>query len=117
MVARLNTSDADFQQAFSAFLSTKRESSPDVNATVEKILNDVRARGDAAVLELTEKFDRPEGFSLKTYLEQNGMRSSTVEVTLWFSSRAYVLARTNIPAKIISETESDDGVSFIPVRQ
>ena len=59
---------------------------------------------------LTEKFERPDGFSLQKYLEQNGMSSSTVEVCLHFSSVAYRLARTSIPAKIEKEEESDSGV-------
>ncbi|MEC7762557.1 MAG: histidinol dehydrogenase [Pseudomonadota bacterium] len=54
----LNTTDADFEAAFAALLSAKREDSPDVDDTVAGIIADVRARGDAAVLELTSKFDR-----------------------------------------------------------
>ncbi|PIE16129.1 MAG: histidinol dehydrogenase [Rhodobacterales bacterium] len=54
----LNIEQADFQAQFTAFLATKREDSPDVDAVVAEIISDVRARGDAAVLELTEKFDR-----------------------------------------------------------
>ncbi|WP_457648388.1 histidinol dehydrogenase [Profundibacter sp.] len=56
----LNTNDADFEAAFAAFLTTKREDSPDVDAIVAEIIADVRARGDAAVIELTAKFDRLE---------------------------------------------------------
>jgi len=56
----LNTNDADFEAAFAAFLTTKREDSPDVDAIVADIIADVRARGDAAVIELTAKFDRLE---------------------------------------------------------
>ena len=54
----LNTADADFEQAFTALLGAKREDSPDVDAIVADIIADVRARGDAALVELTEKFDR-----------------------------------------------------------
>jgi len=54
----LNTADADFETAFAALLSAKREDSPDVDAVVADIIADVRARGDAAVIELTAKFDR-----------------------------------------------------------
>jgi histidinol dehydrogenase len=36
----------------------KREDSPDVDAIVASIIADVRSRGDAAVIELTAKFDR-----------------------------------------------------------
>ena len=54
----LNTSDAGFEADFTKFLTTKREDSPDVDAVVADIIADVRTRGDAAVIELTAKFDR-----------------------------------------------------------
>ena len=54
----LDTSDADFETAFVELLNAKREDSPDVDAAVAAIIADVRTRGDAAVLELTAKFDR-----------------------------------------------------------
>lgn len=56
----LETSSTDFETAFAALLSAKREDSPDVDAVVAEIIQDVRARGDAAVIELTAKFDRLE---------------------------------------------------------
>jgi len=56
----LNSSDPDFEAAFATLLTAKREDSPDVDDTVAAIIADVRARGDAAVLELTAKFDRLE---------------------------------------------------------
>ncbi|MCB2133988.1 MAG: histidinol dehydrogenase, partial [Rhodobacteraceae bacterium] len=39
-------------------LSMKREDAPDVDAAVAAIIADVRARGDAAVIELTARFDK-----------------------------------------------------------
>ncbi len=54
----LATTDPDFEPQFTALLNAKREDSPDVDDTVAAIIADVRARGDAAVIELTEKFDR-----------------------------------------------------------
>ena len=56
----LKTTDADFEARFTALLGAKREDSPDVDAVVAGIIADVRARGDAAVIELTKKFDRLE---------------------------------------------------------
>ncbi|GHA51453.1 histidinol dehydrogenase 1 [Amylibacter ulvae] len=53
----LNSSDADFETRFRDFLGSKRESDVDVDAAVADILNDVQTRGDAAVIELTAKFD------------------------------------------------------------
>jgi histidinol dehydrogenase len=54
----LSTSEPDFEPAFAALLAAKREDAPDVDATVAAIIADVRARGDAALIELTAKFDR-----------------------------------------------------------
>jgi histidinol dehydrogenase len=54
----LSSSDADFETQFVALLGAKREDSPDVDQVVVDIIADVRRRGDAAVLELTAKFDR-----------------------------------------------------------
>jgi len=56
----LDTTADEFEVAFAALLGAKREDSPDVDAVVADIIADVRARGDAAVLELTAKFDHLE---------------------------------------------------------
>ena len=56
----LYTEAADFEAEFRALLSAKREDSPDVDDVVAGIIADLRARGDAALLELTAKFDRME---------------------------------------------------------
>jgi histidinol dehydrogenase len=58
MPSFLNTKDADFDARFTALLGQKREDSPDVDDAVAAIIADVRARGDAAVLELTARFDK-----------------------------------------------------------
>lgn len=54
----LNTTEAGFEAAFADLLGAKREDSPDVDDVVAGIIADVRARGDAAVIELTERFDK-----------------------------------------------------------
>ncbi|WP_095588861.1 histidinol dehydrogenase [Actibacterium ureilyticum] len=54
----LDSADRDFETQFTALLNAKREDSPDVDAVVAGIIADVRDRGDAAVIELTQKFDR-----------------------------------------------------------
>jgi histidinol dehydrogenase len=56
----LSTADAGFEAEFRALLAAKREEAPDVDAAVAAIIADVRARGDAALIELTAKFDRLE---------------------------------------------------------
>lgn len=56
----LSTRDAGFEADFANLLSMKREEAEDVDQAVAAIIADVRARGDAAVLELTARFDRME---------------------------------------------------------
>ncbi|RIA01498.1 histidinol dehydrogenase [Cereibacter sphaeroides] len=56
----LDTRRSGFEADFTALLGMKREDSPDVDAVVAGIIADVRARGDAAVIELTARFDRLE---------------------------------------------------------
>ncbi|MGF6862416.1 histidinol dehydrogenase [Rhodobacteraceae bacterium MBR-64] len=48
----------DFEDAFAALLAGKRETAADVDDIVAGIITDVRARGDAALIDLTAKFDR-----------------------------------------------------------
>jgi histidinol dehydrogenase len=57
MALDLDTRAADFDARFKAFLASKREVSEDVDGAVRGIIGDVRRRGDAALIELTAKFD------------------------------------------------------------
>jgi histidinol dehydrogenase len=54
---RLNSRDKGFEQAFARLVRDRRESDEDVSRDVSLILKDVRARGDAALAELTQRFD------------------------------------------------------------
>jgi len=63
---RFSTSDADFDARLSALLAFESAQDPTVDATVAAILADVKTRGDAAVLEYTQRFDR---LSAKTLAE------------------------------------------------
>ncbi|MEJ2409121.1 MAG: histidinol dehydrogenase [Novosphingobium sp.] len=54
---RLSSSDPGFADAFARVVSDRRESAVDVAADVAAILKDVRERGDAALADLTAKFD------------------------------------------------------------
>jgi len=56
----LNVADAGFEADFQALLGAKREEAADVDAAVAAIIDDVRTRGDAALIELTARFDRLE---------------------------------------------------------
>ena len=56
----LTTDAPDFEAAFVQLLSMKREEAEDVDQAVAAIIADVRARGDAALIDLTARFDRME---------------------------------------------------------
>ena len=58
MPVRLNTQSADFETRFAQLLSGNRDAAHDVDRDVTAILADVAARGDAALLEYTARFDR-----------------------------------------------------------
>jgi histidinol dehydrogenase len=58
MATRLDTAEPHFEKRFSALLAAKREVAEDVDASVRAIVDDVRQRGDEALLGYTQKFDR-----------------------------------------------------------
>jgi histidinol dehydrogenase len=58
MVARLTTSDPDFADRLNALLAARGAEGANVGEAVAKILADVKVRGDAAVVEYTQRFDR-----------------------------------------------------------
>jgi histidinol dehydrogenase len=58
MARRLNASDPSFDADFQKLLFARREEEEDVAAVVRSIIADVRTRGDVALIELTNKFDR-----------------------------------------------------------
>ena len=73
MALRLDSRAGDFEARFAAFLATKREVSEDVDAVVRDIIARVRAEGDAALIDLSLKFDRAD-------LAATGIRVSADEI-------------------------------------
>src|SRR5258708_7207247 len=57
-IARLSTAQADFGERLAKLVAFDSALDVEVERTVAAICDDVRARGDAAVLEYTERFDR-----------------------------------------------------------
>jgi histidinol dehydrogenase len=55
---RLSTATPDFEAAFAALLNQARETAETVDRAVAAIIADVRARGDAALIDYTTRFDR-----------------------------------------------------------
>jgi histidinol dehydrogenase len=57
-ITRLNSQDAGFDAALEKLLDYEQTSDVAVETVVRDIINDVRSRGDAALIEYTERFDR-----------------------------------------------------------
>jgi histidinol dehydrogenase len=73
MPIRLDATAPDFAARFDAFLATKREGAEDVEAAVRAILAAVARRGDAALIEFTQRFDRLD-------LNRVGLRVTAAEI-------------------------------------
>ncbi len=107
MPTRLDSQAADFAKRFDAFLATKRETAQDVEQAVRTIIADVQQRGDAALIELTRKFDRLD-------LGKAGLRVSAAEMTAATAAcdpkavDALKLARDRIEAYHRRQKPSDD---------
>jgi histidinol dehydrogenase len=107
MPIRLDTRAADFASSFRAFLAIKRETSADVEQAVRAIINDVIARGDAALVELSKRFDRVD-------LGKTGLAVSAAEIAAAERScdrgalAALCLARERIEAYHRRQLPSED---------
>jgi histidinol dehydrogenase len=107
MPQRLDSNAADFTDRFRAFLAVKREVSADVDQAVRAIIKDVAGRGDAALIELTKKYDRLD-------LTASTMRVSAAELEAAAKScdpkalDALKLARDRIEAYHVRQKPKDD---------
>jgi len=58
VIRRLDTATPGFDAEFATLIAFEAGQDPAIDATVAQIVGDVRARGDAALLEYTRRFDR-----------------------------------------------------------
>ena len=56
-IRKLNTADADFQRQLGDLLAWESVSDGAVNQVVQQVISEIRARGDAALIEFTNRFD------------------------------------------------------------
>lgn len=80
MAQWLNASADDFEERFAAFLTVKREVSQDVDETVTDIVTQVRARGDAALIEFTRRFDRFEASADTLRISDDEIEAATAAI-------------------------------------
>jgi histidinol dehydrogenase len=107
MPIRLDRRAPAFTERFRAFLATKREASAEVDAVVRAIIADVAARGDRALIELSQKLDRVD-------LAQTGLRVRADEIDAAYAAcdrralDALALARDRIEAYHRRQLPTDD---------
>src|SRR4051812_30465724 len=107
MPTRLDSRSADFAARFAALLAAKRETADDVEQAVRGIIADVRSRGDAALIDLTQRFDRLD-------LGKIGLRVSAAEIDAAAGAcdgkaiEALKLARDRIEAYHLRQKPRDD---------
>jgi len=77
---RLDASAPGFEQDFSAFLGRNREADENVDRVVAEIIADVRARGDAAVVDYTRKFDHVETDAKGLRISDSERRAAAAKV-------------------------------------
>ena len=108
MPIRLDSKSNDFSARFAGFLAAKREASEDVAQAVRSIIADVRARGDRALVELTNRFDRVD-------LEKTPLRVSVGEMDAAHGGTA---GETPVPAGDVEPflvIQPEIGVTGTPV--
>lgn len=64
-IKRLTTTQTDYQEQMDTLLAWEGVSDDQVNSTVKDILKNIRSRGDEALVEYTNKFDRMNVSSMK----------------------------------------------------
>ncbi len=77
----LNSQTSDFEKGFKRLLFAKREDSVDVDLSVREIISAVIERGDQALIEYTQKFDRISLTSNKLRFTQLELKAQAAEVS------------------------------------
>lgn len=66
-IRRLNTQQPDFAAKFSELVAVDSSVDPEITRRAEAIVQDIRARGDEAVLEYTNRFDHMDAKSVAEF--------------------------------------------------
>ncbi len=103
----LRSGEAGFADAFQALLDAKREASVDVDAAVRAIIERVRREGDAALIELTARFDALE-LTPDTLRVPEGEIEAAFEATPRDTLEALQLAHDRIASHHARQRPADD---------
>jgi histidinol dehydrogenase len=94
MIARLSSRDAGFDAKLTHLLDRQGEADSQIESVVRAIIADVRARGDAAVLEYTARFDWLEAKSI-VELQMQGAELQAALDRIGVAERAALQAAAN----------------------
>jgi len=107
MVRRLNSKDKNFAADFEALLFARREVEEDVAGQVKAIIADVRKRGDAALVELSTKFDRA-NLTAQTLKLQTSEIDAALSAVTKDQQTAIATAASRIEAYHLRQLPKDD---------
>jgi len=107
MPLRLDASASGFSRQFDDFLGAKREVSADVDAAARAIIDDVIKRGDTALIELSQRFDRIDlnRIGLRVTADEIGRAAASCEKK---ALDALALARSRIEAYHLRQMPKDE---------
>src|SRR5581483_7918436 len=77
---RIDVRDAGFEAAFSALLAAREEAATNVDAIVAAIVEDVKRRGDAALVDYTNRFDRVQLTADKLHVTEAEIAAAVAQV-------------------------------------
>jgi len=103
----LNTADPGFARQFDALLAARGDEEHDVARTVAEIIADVRARGDAAVTELSARFDEIDVSASELRISAGEIEAAVSQVAPE-TMQALELARNRIEAYHARQRPADD---------
>ena len=122
----LNTRDPDFEAGFRALLAMKREEAEDVDQAVAAIIADVRARGDAALIDLTAAVEDANGrerlaavertlSALETGLSELLAKNTDLTPIVEAIKKIKTSPVVNVAAPVVNVTPPDVSVTAAPV--
>ena len=107
---RLDTADAAFDASLDALIAFESAQDPAIDAAVASIVADVRARGDAAVLDYTRRFDRVDvGSVAELAIDADAMRRAHAAIDAGARDALSVAARR---IRDFHDRQKDAGFSF-----
>jgi len=110
MAIRLVSSDPGFEAGFAALLATKREVSAEVDEVVRAIIARVRTEGDAALVDLSRRFDRVDLVAVGLEVTRDDIATAYRQADKK-TIEALAFARDRIEAHHIRQRPSDDRYS------